>query len=163
MSNFIYNVFLWSPRKGSNLRPLDPKSSALPDWATRRVLLIVVPEVGIEPTRHFCPGVLSPMRLPSFAIRAASIISKLCYWIQTIHQVIQYTNPTFVCMFYDSFYFLINIRYIIHHVLSYVKLFILHIKLLLVSMERLELSIHKGSSFWDCRVYHSTTCSVFNS
>ena len=35
MSNFIY-IILWSPRKDSNLRPLDPKSSALPNWATRR-------------------------------------------------------------------------------------------------------------------------------
>ena len=35
MSNFIY-IILWSPRKDSNLRRLDPKSSALPNWATRR-------------------------------------------------------------------------------------------------------------------------------
>ena len=31
---------------------------------TSYVKFYVVPEVGIEPTRHFCPGVLSPMRLP---------------------------------------------------------------------------------------------------
>ena len=55
----------------------------------------MVPEVGIEPTRHFCPGVLSPMRLPSFAIRAAICIS-----------------------------FQIQHKFIIHHITSYVKFYL---------------------------------------
>ena len=54
----------------------------------------MVPEVGIEPTRHFCPGVLSPMRLPSFAIRA------ICVSFQIQHKII------------------------IHHITSYVKFYL---------------------------------------
>ena len=61
----------------------------------------VVPEVGIEPTRHFCPGVLSPMRLPSFAIRAAICVS-----------------------------FQIQHKFIIHHITSYVKFYLHHFVLL---------------------------------
>ena len=77
---------------------------------TSYVKFYVVPEVGIEPTRHFCPGVLSPMRLPSFAIRA--------------------------------FRFTFNIRYIIHHVLSYVKLYLQLLKLVeCIGLEPMTLSL----------------------